>query len=100
MKKIKTRRFLKALYTSLGFSAVFLLWFALFGRNLAIEHFDSMAVCVFAVLALATLSFLAVCFVPYFHGDKRWYVIPSLLTLVFFAGTVILWQVPVNGVVL
>ena len=94
MKRIRTRTFLKALYTSLGVGAAFLLWMLLFGQNIAVDHFSGVFGAVFAFLALAAASFLAVCFVPYFHGDKRWYAIPSLLTLVFFMGSAILWQVP------
>lgn len=97
MKKIKTRQFLKAFYTSLGISAVFLLWMAAFGCRLAMDHFDGVTVGVFAFLALAAISFLAFSFVPYFHGDKRWFAIPSLLTVVFFTGTAMLWQVPIAG---
>ncbi len=95
MKKIKTRRFFKAFYTSLGLSAAFLLWMVLFGRGLAAEHFDGVTGGVFALLALAAGSFLAFSFLPYFHGDKRWFAIPSVLTVAFFAGAAILWQVPV-----
>ena len=99
MKKIRTRTFLRAFYTSLGVGAAFLLWMLLFGQNLAIDHFGGVFVAVFAFLGLAAVSFLAVCFVPYFHGDKRWYAIPSLLTVVFFMGTAILWQTPATVVV-
>ena len=99
MKKIRTRTFLKALYTSLGVGGAFLLWMLLFGKNLAVNHFGGVFGAVFAFLALAAISFLAVCFLPYFHGDKRWYAIPSLLTIVFFMGSAILWQAPVTVVV-
>ncbi len=94
MKKIKTRRFFKVFYTSLGLCAAFLAWLLLFGQQLAAEHFGSVTVGVFALLALAAGSLLAFCFFPYFRGDKRWFAIPSLLTVAFFAGTAILWQVP------
>lgn len=97
MKKIKTRRFLKAFYFSLGVSGVFLLWMLAFGRSLAVQYFDSVAYCVFAILAVAALSFVAFCFVPYFRGDKRWFAIPTVLTAAFVAGTAILWQVPTGG---
>ena len=100
MKKIRTRQFLKALYTSLGFSSLFLLWMLLFGKELAVNYFHSVTACVFAVLAMAVLSFVGVCFLPYFRGDKRWFAIPSLLTCVFFFGTVLLWQVPIVGTVI
>lgn len=94
MKKIRTRQFLRALYTSLGFSLLFLLWMALFGRELAVNYFHSITACVFAVLGMAVLSFVCFCFLPYFRGDKRWFAIPSLLVVVFFVGTTLLWQTP------
>ncbi len=97
MKKIKTRRFFKAFYISLALSAAFLLWMLLFGKGLAAEHFDGVTGGVFAVLALAAGSFLVFSFLPYFHGDKRWFAIPSVLTVAFFVGAAILWQVPVTG---
>ena len=97
MKKLKTSQFLKVLYASLGFSAAFLLWMMAFGRGLATQYFDSITYCVFAILAIATLSFVVFCFVPYFRGDKRWFAIPSILTVAFFMGTAILWQVPALG---
>lgn len=98
MKKIKTRQFFKTLYTVLGVGAAFLLWMAVFGCRLAVDHFNGVTIGVFAFLAVAAISFLAFAFLPYFHGDKRWYAIPSLLTVVFFTGTAMLWQVPVGGV--
>ena len=97
MKKIKTRQFLKALYLSLGVSGTFLLWMMAFGRGLAAEYFDSITYCVFALLAVAALSFVVFCFVPYFKGDSRWFAIPSVLTVTFVLGTAILWQVPTGG---
>ena len=99
MKKIRTRQFFKTLYTVLGISAAFLLWMAVFGCRLAIDHFSGVTAGVFAFLGVAAISLLAFAFVPYFRGDKRWYAIPSLLTAVFFAGTAMLWQVPVTGVI-
>ncbi len=99
MKKIRTRQFLKTLYTSLGISAAFLLWLMIFGRDLAANHFKSVTGIVFVFLAVAAISFLAFCFLPYFKGDRRWFAIPSLLTVVFFMGTAILWQVPSYGMV-
>ncbi len=98
MKKIKTRQFFKAFYTSLGLCAAFLLWMMIFGRGVAAEHFDGVTVGVFAVLVLATVTFLAFSFLPYFRGDRRWFAIPSVLTVAFFIGTAILWQVPTAGV--
>ena len=99
MKKIKTRQFLRALYTSLGVSAAFLLWLAIFGESLAASYFGGITACVFTFLAVAAVSFLAFCFLPYFKGDRRWFAIPSVLTVVFFMGTAILWQLPSYGVV-
>ena len=93
MKKLRTRRFHHALYGSLGFSALFLGWFMLFGQRLAAAHFDGIAGAVFGVFVIAAASFLAFCFFPYFRGDRRWYSISALLTLVFCIGTAMLWQV-------
>lgn len=97
MKKIRTKRFLCSLYAAIGLSVLFLGWLLLFGRELAAEYFDGVTGCLFAVMALATLCFVVFCFVPYFHGDRRWFAIPSLLTVVFFIGTAVLWQVPLGG---
>lgn len=98
MKKIKTRQFYKTLYTSMGISAAFLLFVLIFGRSIAAQNFDVLIGCVFAVLGLAALSFLAFCFLPYFQGDRRWFAIPSLLTVAFMAGTALLWQLPAGGI--
>ncbi len=98
MKKIRTRQFLKALYTALGVSLAFLLWMLLFGKDLAVNYFNSVTACVFAFLAMAVLTFVCFCFLPYFRGDKRWFAIPSLLTVVFFMGTALLWQTPIVNV--
>ena len=70
----------------------------IFGRNIAAHNFDVLLGCVFAILGLATLSFLVVCFLPYFHGDRRWFAIPTLLTGVFMIGTAMLWQFPIGGI--
>ena len=99
MQKVRTRYFFYTLHSVLGFSALFLGWFIFFGRRLAETHFRSMTELVFSILALAVASFLAFVFLPFFKGDKRWFVISALLTAVFFCGTAILWQVPVVGVV-
>ena len=99
MQKVRTRYFFYTLHSALGFSALFLGWFALFGRNLAQRHFRGMTELVFLVLAMAVFSFLAFVFVPFFKGDKRWFAIPALLTAVFFVGTAMLWQVPITGVI-
>ena len=94
MKRLRTRHFRIALCSVLGFSAIFLGWFALFGRKLALTHFDGIMDVVLAVFVLAAASFLAFCYVPYFRGDRRWYTISALLTVVFFVGAAMLWQVP------
>ena len=83
MKKIRTKQFFKTLYTSMGIGAAFLLFILIFGRSIAAQNFDVLIGCAFAVLGLAAVSFLAFCFLPYFHGDRRWFAIPSLLTAVF-----------------
>ena len=98
MKRLRTRHFYIALYSALGFSAIFLGWFALFGRRLALTHFDGIMDIVLAVFVLAAASFLAFCFVPYFRGDRRWYSISALLTVVFLTGAAMLWQVPGTAV--
>ena len=98
MKKIKTQRFFKSLYIALGASAAFLLWMLVFGKNLAVHHFNGVTAGVFSVLAIAAVSFLAFCFFPYFQGDKRWFSIPSLLTVTFFVSASMLWQVPMGGI--
>ena len=97
MKRIKTKRFFCSLLAASALSVLFLGWMLFFGRDLAVKYFDGVTGCLFALMALATLSFVAFCFVPYFHGDKRWFAIPSLLTVVFFIGTAMLWQVPIGG---
>lgn len=93
MKKMRTRYFKMTLGGAIGFSALFLGWFLLFGRMLAVSHFSGVQNSVFAVLGLAAVSFLAFSFLPYFHGDKRWYSISALLVAVFFAGSAMLWQI-------
>lgn len=98
MKKIRTRHFRIALSTASICSALFLLWFAIFGTKLAETHFTGVADAVFAVLVLAASSFIGFCFFPYFRGDRRWYSISALLTLVFLVGAAMLWQVPPTAV--
>lgn len=95
MKRIRTKRFLRSLCVSLGLSACFLAWLLLFGKEAAKDCFEGVALCLFGMISLAMISFVAFCFVPYFRGDKRWFAIPSLLTVVFFIGTALLWQVPI-----
>lgn len=98
MKKIRTEQFFKTLYTSMGICGAFLLFMLVFGRSIAASNFDLLLGCVFAVLGLAALSFLIFSFLPYFHGDRRWFAIPTLLTAVFMIGTAMLWQFPVGGI--
>lgn len=99
MKKIKTRNFHLTLKIVLGFSAAFLLWMLMLGKQLAEEHFDDVTTGVFAVFAVAAISFLAFCFLPYFKGDRRWFSIPAILTSVFFVSLVMLWNTPLPSVV-
>ena len=98
MKKIRTEQFFKTLYTSMGICGAFLLFMLVFGRSIAASNFDLLLGCVFAVLGLAALSFLIFSFLPYFHGDRRWFAIPTLLTAVFMIGTAMLWQFPIGGI--
>ena len=98
MKARRTRWFRYTLFSALGFSALFLGWFVLFGRRLAPSHFWGVTGAVFAVLGLAAMSFLVFCFLPYFRGDRRWYSISALLTVVFTLGVALLWQVPGTAV--
>ena len=98
MKKIRTEQFFKTLYTSMGIGGAFLLFLLIFGRSLAASNFDLLLGCVFAVLGIATLSFLVFSFLPYFHGDRRWFAIPTLFTAVFMVGTAMLWQFPIGGI--
>ncbi len=93
MKKMRTKYFKMTLGGAIGFSVLFLGWFLLFGRMVAVSHFGGVQSCVFAVLGLAAVSFLIFSFLPYFHGDKRWYSISALLVAVFFAGSAMLWQI-------
>ena len=99
MQKRRTHHFKITLYTVLGASALFLTCLLLFGKGLVATQFSLVNDCVFSVMTLAVGSFLAFSFVPYFHGDKRWYSISALLTAVFFVGTVVLWQAPITGTV-
>ena len=94
MQKIRTRHFKNTLRVVLAFGALFFAWFFLFGRELATHYFNRVADGVFGILLLASICFLAVCFLPYFRGDKRWFAIPALLTVFFFVGVILLWQVP------
>ena len=99
MQKRRTQHFKITLWTATALSALFLLWFALFGTKLAVSNMKSVLDAVIAVMGLATGSFLAFSFLPYFRGDKRWYSISALLVAVFFVGAMMLWRVPVGTVV-
>lgn len=94
MRKKRTRRFHITLRVVMGFSALFLLLLTLFGKQLAPQYFSLLTGSVFFVFVMAVSSFLAICFAPYFHGDKRWFAIPALLTVLFFMSTVLLWRLP------
>ena len=83
----------------MGIGAAFLLFILIFGRSIAAQNFDVLIGCAFAVLGLAAVSFLAFCFLPYFHGDRRWFAIPSLLTVVFFVGAASLPVLRKNGII-
>lgn len=96
MKKIRTRRFRKTFYASLGVCTLFTLWFAIFGRRIAVTNFEGMTELVFCFLLVSVASFFAFCFLPCFCGEKRWYGISALYALVFFAGTGMLWYLPVG----
>lgn len=96
MKKRRTHQFKITLWSVSAASASFLLWIAFFGKTLAQTSFRGVADAVFAVMALAVGSFLAFSFLPYFHGEKRWYSISALLTVVFFVGAGMLFSVPVQ----
>lgn len=100
MQKRRTKHFQITLLSVAAASTVFLGWLGFFGMKLARTHFNGVLEAVFAVMMLATVSFLAFSFLPYFQGDKRWYSISALLTAVFFAGAVMLWSAPLNGVMI
>ena len=95
MIRQRTRYFKITFLSSLGFSTVFLAVLALFGTRLANANFQSLTDSVFVLMALAAGSFLLFSFTPYFRGDRRWYSISALFTLVFLLGTVIVWQLPI-----
>ena len=82
----------------MGIGGAFLLFVLIFGRSIAAHNFEVLIGCAFSVLGLAGISFLVFCFLPYFHGDRRWFAIPSLLTAVFMIGTAMLWQFPMGGI--
>ena len=92
MKTLRTRHFHIALYSSLSFSALFLMCFALIGRRMAVTNFTGMSEALLCLFGMAAASFLVFCFVPYFRGDNRWYSVSSILTLAFCIGSAVLWQ--------
>ena len=92
MKKLRTRHFHITLCASLGLSASFLGWFLLFGKKLAITDFAGLSGALLGLFGMAAASFLIFCFVPYFHGDRRWYSVSTILTLAFCIGSAMLWQ--------
>ena len=100
MKKIRTRNFFLTLKIVSGFSACFLLWMLILGRRIAVEHFEPVTNCVFVVFGIAAASFLAFCFMPYFKGDRRWFAIPAILTILFFICVVVLWRIPTPEMVI
>ena len=99
MQQRRTQHFKITFLSVSTVSTLFLAWLALFGMKLAATHFQGVLDAVFSVMMMATVSFLAFSFLPYFHGDKRWYSISALLTAVFFASAVMLWSAPLPGVV-
>ena len=99
MQKRRTHYFHITLGASTALSTLFLAVIALFGRTLAASNFRGITDCVFAVMALAAGSFLVFSFLPYFQGDRRWYAISAILTVVFFLSAVLVWQMPYGGAV-
>ena len=98
MQQRRTQHFKITFFSVSTASTLFLAWLAMFGMKIAATHFQGVLDAVFAVMMLATASFLAFSFLPYFHGDRRWYSISALLTAVFFAGAVMLWSAPLSVV--
>lgn len=92
MKKLRTRHFYITLYSSLALSGLFLGWFLLFGKHLAATNLSGMSDALMVLFGFAALSFLIFCFVPYFHGDRRWYSVSTIWTLAFCIGSAILWN--------
>lgn len=97
MQRRRTRQFHITLLSVFGFSLAFLGTLLLFGAKMASLSYESMMGGVFFVMTAATASFLTFSFVPYFRTDRRWYGISALLTLVFFASAVVVWQIPAVG---
>ena len=99
MQKRRTHHFKLTLAISALSSGLVIALLALFGKQLSQGSLNLATNCIFAVLVLAAASFLIFSFFPYFRGDKRWYSISALLTVAFFAGAAILWQLPLYGTV-
>lgn len=95
MQKRKTRYFHLTLLAAGLVSCALLATLSLFGSQLAALSFAAVIDCVFLLSVLAVASFLAFSFLPYFHGDRRWYAISALLTVAFFVGGAIVWRLPV-----
>ena len=97
VQRRRTQYFKITLLFSCTLSVCFLLGIALFGTRLAAVNFSHLTDAIFVIMTLAAGSFLLFSFLPYFRGDRRWYSISALLTLVFFAGAGMLWQIPLTG---
>ena len=100
MKKLRTRHFYITLYSSLALSGLFLGWFLLFGKQLTATNTVGMSDALMVLFALAAASFLVFCFVPYFHGDRRWYSISTVWALAFCIGSAMLWSMSGTAVAL
>lgn len=97
MQRRRTRQFHITLLSVFGFSFLFLGALLLFGAKMMTLSYESVMGAVFFLMSAATASFLAFSFVPYFQNDRRWYGISALLTLVFFASVIVVWQIPTVG---
>lgn len=99
MKKRRTQHFKVTLFLAVLASCLVLSVLAIFGNG-STDVLEHLINCIFIVLGMAGVSFLVFSFVPYFHGDSRWYSISALLTLAFLIGVGMLWQNPGMGMVL
>jgi len=100
MQKRRTHHFKITLRIALCASGLLLGALALFGKHFAGESFGLLVNVIFSLFALAAASFLLFSFAPYFRGDKRWYSISALLTVAFFIGSAMIWQMPTAGAML
>lgn len=98
MKRKRTRYFHHSMKIACAISGAFLFFLLTVGKEIAKTHFSSMAAVTFSILALSALCLFVFLSLPFFKGDRRWYAIPGLFTVVFFCGAAILWGVPVGGV--